>query len=344
MSSGKHIPVKAQISVMSADEWEEFIEEWMTTKSAEYFSYEKLGGAGDQGRDVVGYKDNPVGQAHYLWDNYQCKHYKAPLMPNNIWVEVGKMCYFSYIGEYPFPRKYYFVSPLGIGTKLSNFLKKPEVFKLMLIENWDDHCKEKITDTKSIDLTVDLKKYIESLDFSVFDKISVLQLIIDHSKTQFHVMRFNTPLPPRPDTPRISDVIGNNEINYVKKLILAYNSHCDSEIKDIESVNKISLYKKHLQRSREDFLHAETLRNFSRESLPIGEFESVQGQILNGILDVVESDEINGFDKVKKAVSEAKKLQLPINPLSACITVNDRGGICHQLANDDRLSWCNPDE
>ncbi|CCU71302.1 hypothetical protein [Thalassolituus oleivorans] len=32
---------------MSADDWEEFIEEWMSHKSSDYYDFERLGGAGD---------------------------------------------------------------------------------------------------------------------------------------------------------------------------------------------------------------------------------------------------------------------------------------------------------
>ncbi len=41
------ITVQNQISVMSPDDWEHFIEEWMTYRTQEYFDYERLGGAGD---------------------------------------------------------------------------------------------------------------------------------------------------------------------------------------------------------------------------------------------------------------------------------------------------------
>lgn len=339
LATGKLITVQNQISMMSADDWEDFIEEWMTVKS-EYYDFEKLGGAGDQGRDVIGYVTNPVRNDNYIWDNYQCKHYSYPLRPSNIWVEIGKVCHYSYIKEYPFPRKYYFISPIGIGTKLSNLLKKPSLLKQDLYDNWENYCRSHITDTKPIDLTEDFRKYIESLDFTVFDKIPTIKIINEHSKTRFHCMRFNVPLPPKPLPLQPPPTLAHNEINYVNKLIQAYNSHCLSDIKDVDTANKTPTYQKHLKRSREDFFHAETLRNFSRESLPVGEFEILQSQFLNGILDIVESEHPNGFERVKAAVVQSKMLQLPITPLTACLTPNERGGICQQLANNNEVSWC----
>ena len=52
------------------------------------------------------------------WDNFQCKHYDHPLAPSDIWLELGKLCYFTHLGEYSIPRQYYFVAPRGVGTKL----------------------------------------------------------------------------------------------------------------------------------------------------------------------------------------------------------------------------------
>jgi hypothetical protein len=124
-------------------------------------------------------------------------------------------------------------------------------------------------------------------------------------------------------------------------LISAYNSHAETKIENVEDTNLTPIYKRHLKRSREDFANAEMLRNFSRGILPNGAFTSIQKQVKDGIYDILDSEYPNGFDKVKEAVSEARKLQLPSTPLISCITVNDRGGICQQLANnDDDVSWC----
>jgi hypothetical protein len=341
LNSGKNITVQNQISTMSADDWEEFIEEWITHKSSDYYDFERLGGAGDQGRDVVGYVDDPVGNDAYIWDNYQCKHYAAPLSPAKIWSEIGKICYYSFVKDYPFPRKYYFIAPLGIGTKLSNLLKKPDYLKNKLFENWNSYCRNGITGVGEIELTKELRVYIENLDFSAFDKIATIKIIIEHSKTQFHVVRFGVPLPERPITPEIFENVGDHEITYVTKLISAYDSHAEENITEVCDANNFKTYKKHLKRSREDFANAEILRNFSRDTMPNGSFDGIQKQVKNGISDILDASYISGFDKVKDAVSEAKKLQLPITPLTSYITVNDRGGICHQLANnDDEVTWC----
>lgn len=340
VNQAKGVPVLNQISTMSPDEWEEFIEEWMTVQEDAYFDIEKLGGAGDKGRDVVGYVDDPVGRQNYIWDNFQCKHYAESLAPSKVWVEIAKICYYAFVGEFPFPRKYYFVAPRGVGTKLSGFLKKPETLKSELYANWEKYCKTKITEIKEVPLSEDLKKYIDGLDFAVFDKISTIKIIQEHRETPFHVVRFGVPLPERPKIQAVSEEIGGDEVTYIGKLISAYRSHASEKIESLDDVKLYPIYDRHLRRSREEFFHAEALKGFSRDTLPPGEYEDIQGQLLNGVSDILDSECPNGFDKVKSVVSEARKLQLPVTPLSSCITTYDRGGICHQLANDDFLSWC----
>lgn len=341
MSEGSgHIPIINQIKHMSPDDWEYFIEEWMTTKEYEYFDFERLGGAGDQGRDVVGFVNDPVGNENYEWDNYQCKHYSSPLSPSMIWSEIGKVCFYSYKKEYPFPRKYYFIAPMGIGTKLSNLLRKPQNLKEALCDNWERYCAKGITETEeTIALDNDLKKYIDGLDFVVFDKIKPITLILEHSQTQFHAVRFDVPLPKRPPVPKLSEEVSEDELTYVNKLVLAYSEHSGDNDLSMADVQANKDYSSHFKRSRESFGHAESLRNFSRDNLPNGMYFGLQDEILDGISDVVDLNICSGFENIKRAVSTAKQLQISLTKLSTVITVNDRGGICHQLANDDLIDW-----
>lgn len=335
-----HIPVLNQIKTMSPDDWECFIEEWMTTRGNDYVDFERLGGAGDQGRDVVGFVTDPVDSDDYEWDNFQCKHYASPLSPSMIWNEIGKVCYFAYIGDYPFPRKYYFVAPNAVGTKLSNLLRKPKELKKQLYDNWDSYCKSNITDTKGgVVLDANLKAFIDSLDFSVFDKLKTITLIEEHSNTRYHSVRFNVPLPIRPPVPAVSAKVAKNELTYVHKLIRAYADNHQTPITTVKDIEDISKYSGHFKRSRENFGHAEALRNFSRDNLPNGTFSGLQEEILAGIFDVVDLDNQDGFENVKKAVLTANGLQIGQTKLSVVVTIKDRAGICHQLANDDFIDW-----
>ncbi|MFF5995186.1 hypothetical protein AAGS61_10565 [Lysinibacillus sp. KU-BSD001] len=80
------------------------------------------------GRDVIGYlKYSQNDEAE--WDNYQCKHYDKALTPQVALLEVGKLCYYTFIGEFTVPKNYYFVSSRGIGPKLAKLIDNPERLK-----------------------------------------------------------------------------------------------------------------------------------------------------------------------------------------------------------------------
>jgi hypothetical protein len=99
---------------------------------------------------------------------------------------------------------------------------------------------------------------------------------------------------------------------------------------------------KHFRRQREAFYHAENLRVFSRDSVPPGTFEALQQNIYDGVIDVHDADHADGFERVRKVTETARQLQLTANALISCANPADRAGICHQLANEDRLTWKKP--
>ncbi|RYE93024.1 MAG: hypothetical protein EOO77_46030, partial [Oxalobacteraceae bacterium] len=159
--SGPFIPPIERIKLFSADQWEAVVDEWASSLPA-YQLVERAGGAGDKGCDVIATVDpfNPTSD----WDNYQCKHYDHPLAPSDIWVELGKLCYYTFIGDYSVPRAYRFVAPRGVGTKLLNLIKKPEKLREELIANWAPKCAAQITSAKSVPLEGNLLEYVKAFD------------------------------------------------------------------------------------------------------------------------------------------------------------------------------------
>ena len=58
-------------------------------------------------------------------------------------IELAKLCYFTFIGAYSVPRRYAFVAPRGVGTKLMRLLKKPTELQAGLLAVWDEKCAER---------------------------------------------------------------------------------------------------------------------------------------------------------------------------------------------------------
>jgi len=104
-----------------------------------YVKVERLSGPGDKGRNVVGFTGAP--DSNPEWDNYQCTHYRLPLQPKDIWVELGKICYYAFNGDYRPTRKYRFVAPNEVSPTLKELLKTPGGLKNGLKQNWHNYCK-----------------------------------------------------------------------------------------------------------------------------------------------------------------------------------------------------------
>lgn len=332
------IPLK-MVEHMSFEDWEEFIEEWVDVKKTEYIEGERFGGAGDKGRDVVGYVSDK-NMPNYIWDCYQCKHYENALIPTQVYKEFGKILYHTFKLEYPKPRKFYFVSPKGCGTSLSKLLQNPVELKDALKKNWLKYCETEITNVE-VKLEGDFLKWVDNFDFSIFSKIHTKNILIEHKKHENHLIRFGGGLPEREklDLTSIPNDIQSSETNYVYELLSAYSSESTEIYKNVQELNSAEVYKNHFARARISFHHAEQLRNFSRDSLPIDTFEDFQNEILNGIIDIVDDIHSNNFIKVKEAEKEARKIIISSNPLKDVSIINDRSGVCHQLVNDKKIKW-----
>lgn len=329
-----------RIKLFSPDDWESFALEWADGLRAQYARVEKCAGAGDMGRDVIAFPDD---EDPDVWDNYQCKHYDHPLMPSEIWVELGKLVYYVSKEEFRYPRKYTFVAPQGAGTSLSKLLRTPDQLRQGLIDNWDAKCADHITRNEHVVLTPALRAQITSLDFTIFGYVPPLTLIEGHRATPYHIVRFGGGLPERPASEVPPEVPAPHEMVYVSKLLHAYADHLKREVGDHTEIAGEAGLSGHYKDSRLEFYSAESLRTFSRDSLPLGSYEALQEEIYDGLRDEIRADHDDGYSRVIAVVKAAKSLALTSHALVPRLHVKDRGGICHQLANDrNEVTWVKP--
>ncbi len=334
-ATAQHVAVGVPISplnrlrIISPGEWEDFVVEWVDGLRSIYTDVQRCGSSGDMGRDVIGIVDAAT------WDNYQCKHYKDPLSIADILPELAKLICYTHAGEYTYPRRYNFIAPQGAGTQLINILAKSQDLKDRLLKDWGD---EKVPHAPS-KLDEDLRKHVASADFTIFHAPTAQHLVDEHSKTRWHAIRFGGGLPPRPKTPVPPASPDAAEVTYIRALLDAYADH---KKQPIAAANELGPYPElaaHFARQREDFYSAESLRAFSRDNLPPQSFESLQDDLYRGVVDICGMDHMDGYRCVLQVTQTARQLPLASHALSTHIFVSDRGGICHQLANDGRLRW-----
>jgi len=323
--------------LFSPEEWEEFTEEWASSLKGQYYRVLRFGGPGDRGLDVVGLVKDETLQSG--WDNYQCKYYEHSLMPTDVWVELGKIIYYSYSEEYPVPRKYYFIAPKGIGTSLSKLLLEPETLREKLRDKWNQYCEKGITSVMTIPLSKGLARYFDSFDFSIFSWKTAVDLIQDHAKTTFHAVRFGGGLQPRPPVERPPEEIAPAESRYIQQIFEAYSDGHGGLISEPAGLVGRPELQTDFLLQRERFYHAESLRNFARDTVPEGTFENLQEEVFHGVIDVALSEYEDGLGRMRGTIIQSARLSVTSSPLSSVVQVQDKQGICHQLANTDRLIW-----
>lgn len=333
---GATIPAIDRLRIISNDEFEDLIREWIAGYCKKrYKSVLRAGGANDKGRDVIGFIDDDK----TIYDNFQCKHYNHPLMPSDVWSEIIKLCCYSYRGDYILPRKYYFVAPQGVGGTLANYLTNPEELKEKLFENWDNNKEIGVIESS---LTAELKAFINTIDFSIITFLDPQELIEQHKTTNYYSARFGGGLLKRRLEPALSDYDDSElSLRFIEQLFLAYSDCLKKEIKNINDLKKSKIHFDHFGRQRNSFYWAESLNQFSRDSLPDGDrsFDDLKEEIYQGVVDICLADYDDGYKRIIKTTLEASKMTIHSNALINVTKVMDKIGICHHLVNDEKLSW-----
>lgn len=340
--AGLPIPKISRVQIFSSDDWEEFVEEWASSLKADYALVRRFAGSGDMGIDVACFTQGVGFSAP--WDNYQCKRYGHALRPSDIHVEIGKVIYYTWMKEYSTPRKYYFAASRDVGITAAKLLLDPSGLKESVRENWENQCKKQITSTADVPLTGGLLDHFEAFDFAIFGSKSLLELIARHETTSHHIIRFGGGLPPRPAVEAPPAEPEANESRYIRQLLDAYGDHLGAELADVPALDAHGGLRRDFARQRERFYSAEALRNFSRDTVPDGTFDALQEEVFQGVIDVSEATYPNGLDRMRATIAQAAQITSTSNPLAPATRIQDRQGICHQLANEDRLIWKPGDE
>lgn len=338
IAHGRIFPPQQQILLFSPGDWEGFIEEWVHYQCSIYKKVVRITGAGDMGVDVAGL----VEEAAFfgVWDNYQCKHYRDPLTPAVAIPEIAKCLWHAHAGKFVLPRAYYFMAPQDCGMSLKRLLLNPQGLKAALYDKWEKWCAESITAQQNIPLTGNFEKFVAETDFSRFTFKTSLEAIEDHRKTPYHAARFGGGLPERPDPEPPPPEAAAHESRYLQQLLDAYADHKKAMVADAVDLAPWPELARHYGRQREFFYHAESLRNFARDNVPPGTFEKLQDEVYAGVVEIEDSAaHADALARVNAVTQGAVNLPLTANGLIEVTKVQDKRGICHQLANDDRLTW-----
>ncbi|MGQ0837937.1 ABC-three component system protein [Actinokineospora sp.] len=253
---GPPVPPVGRIRLYSPDEWEEFIREWATAVEEDYVQIKLLGGAGDRGTDIVGFKSDR--QFEGPWDCFQAKHYERPLSFSVAAAEMLKVFVSVIEGAYSLPDTYQFLAPKGLSTRFNMLISNPttlrESFLALLVEG-EPQVKKLNGDTLDA-----VRKLAAGTDFARFRSVEVLDALSTHSRTRWHAARFATSLPARGDSEAPPDEYTSGEARFLQQLLAVYAERHPDEITTLGSVAGVPKVSRHLQQQRVRFFRAESLK------------------------------------------------------------------------------------
>ena len=333
---GPRISPRKVIQTYDPEEWEVFIEEWATGLSPKYVGVRRFGGSGDRGVDVAGFKTDRGFEEE--WDCFQGKHYDRSLTPSNAWPEMLKVFLLPVRTPlYTLPSSYSFIAPRGLGTHLAHLISTPTELRAKFLEQVESSAakpfKELNDDTRSA-----VHALASATDFSMFGSVEVLALLDQHKATPYYAARFGGGLPTRPTSEDPPRTVRPEELVYLTKLVDAYQERHVI----VDSIASAEVHTKagaHLQRQRESFFRAEALRTFARDQVLPNTFEGLQNELFDAVIETAEAEHTDGLERLRHTLEQAVNAQLSANALIQVTEPADRRGICHQLANDDRLTW-----
>lgn len=336
ITEGQRLSPKQILFTYEDEAWEEFVREWACVLTPKYHSVGRFGGSGDHGIDVAGF----VSEAGLdgIWDCFQCKHYIDPLRPSDLWPEIFKILLAVSNEEFTMPRRYVLLAPRGCGSTLERLLAAPSKLRAKFLQELgksDGFAKQAKEEDR-----VTVIALAEKTDFSMFQSADIDEIIALHATTPHHILRFGGSLPDGTVAKTPPSSIEPDENRYVAQLVDVYREKHNDSTLDVAAVQTDRRTEDHFRRQRESFYSAESLRMFARDSVPQGTFESLQDEVLDGVVELAASDHPDGMARLTGVLLQATNLNMTSNALITVTQTIDRKGICHQLANVDRLLWC----
>ncbi|MFH7595944.1 ABC-three component system protein [Streptomyces racemochromogenes] len=327
---------KALVFGYDPDEFEEFVKEWVPALQSAYVRVERQGGSGDHGIDVAAFRSTQGLEGP--WDNYQCKRYKNALNWSTAAGEIRKMFAGVVLGHFVLPTQYVFVAP-AFARGLRDALAKPAQTRKKFLAELTDTNDEIITR-----LTADQQQAVaqlaEQTDFAMFVPVDMDQMLEQHKTTPQWVTRFPDVQRDRPAVMLPPDEHDPEEARYVQQLVRVYAERWKADADTLELIAQHPVAGDHMRRQREAFYSAESLRRFARDAYPDGHFNAVMDDVHSIAVEVRDKRFELGWDRLQAVLEAAGVMALTETVLARYVRPLDRKGVCHHLANEGRLKWC----
>lgn len=320
---------------LSDDELERFMTDWVASKVTVYADHERFSGAGDMGRDVVGYVTER--RLDGGWHNFQCKQLQRALGQSKFFIELGKLFFHSANGAFPLPERIFFAAPRGVVRTVRDLIASPCTIAPSLIASWDDHCAGALEDRIHHPLNAATTGLIEAYDFSRVHLLDADKLVRFPEVMPVLVKWFDED---PGDYPRgeVPGEVTAEESPYIAALVAAYAENCSDLISCIADALSHRQHGPHLRDQRTRYFEAAAFSRYYRFNTPPGTVEDFNDQIYHGVIDQSRAIFPDMLAKVDSVLRHASGLA-PAGRLGRYARIPVKQGTCHHLINAGRIRW-----
>jgi hypothetical protein len=319
---------------MEDSELEEFCRQFAERRSG-YFEVKRFGGAGDKGRDVVGFCTSARHDGE--WDNYQCKQYRTKLGKSEGLLAVGKVLYWASRQSFTVPRYFYFVAPKGLAGPLLDLVNSPASCRKALVESWGPNCAKKIIANTTIPMDSELEQAINEFDFANVKTLDVDEILTDPAATPLLVELFGHD-PGQYPAPAIPVELQPEEIVYLQALHGAYNERESGKFASHDEIFSDAKHGEDMRVHRSRFYEADGFQKFYRDNSSPETIAAFRKEIYFGVRDKLKEDAKDQLARVDSTMAHAATI-MPAGPLAKYGSVPVRQGVVHHLVNDGDIDW-----
>jgi hypothetical protein len=323
------------ILALDDEDLERFVRDWIARKTSDYVEVQRFSGAGDLGRDIVGFLTDRRHEGP--WHNYQCKQYGRTLATSSALLELGKILYHSDSGEFTPPTAYFFVAPRGMGRDLEKLVFNPSELRTALIDRWNAVCARKIVTGQTIALEGSLLALVNAFDFGQVKRLTVDDILGDETAAPVLAKWFGADPGPAPRGIVPSDVDVREQL-YLGQLIDAYGERAGSPFDDHVAVGDHPEFGEHLQDQRKRFFEADAFNRFYRDNTLEEDLEALHDDVYHGVSGHYRGNHGDTLGRIDAVMSQAAAVT-PGGLLARHARVPVKQGFCHHFANDGKFVW-----
>lgn len=329
-----------QILNLTDSELEDLIKKWLAKLSDTFIGFERPTASADMGRDAVGFRS--ARRYDGKWDNYQCKHLKAPLSKAEFACELGKMFYYADRGEFVLPSRYIFVCPNSAVRDVKRVVDRPSLIADFLIDNWDVYCLNGISTTPT-PLTLALETKIRAYPFEKVELWKASELV---EKPQMRaVLHEHLDIDPG-EAPRVTraDVpadVADEESAYVTQLLAVYTAASLTPFAKYAEVAADVTYGPQIINARRRYLERQAFRRHFRDNLPASQIDNVDEDVHETVIDRYYA---LGTAPLHERLTQVMEVASTAQVTGALgrhnrVTPSVKQGACHHFANVGRMPW-----